>query len=202
MRRMAKTELYFSTDIETDGPIPGENSMLSFASAVFNPKGQLIRNGASISFEANLEFLPDAKADLKTMEWWTTQPEAWEAHRQNLQTPDIAMGSYVRWVNQVCEDFNAIPICVCYPAGFDFTFLYWYLIKFAGKSPFGFSALDVKSYGMAVLGTTFKDSTKKEYPKEWFNPEVPHNHKALDDAVGQGHLFVSMLQYRMQRDLF
>ena len=30
------TEIYVSTDIEADGPIPGPNSMLSFASAAYN----------------------------------------------------------------------------------------------------------------------------------------------------------------------
>jgi hypothetical protein len=31
------SEVYVSTDIETDGPIPGPNSMLSFASAAYLP---------------------------------------------------------------------------------------------------------------------------------------------------------------------
>jgi hypothetical protein len=29
------SEIYISTDVETDGPIPGPNSMLSFASAAY-----------------------------------------------------------------------------------------------------------------------------------------------------------------------
>jgi hypothetical protein len=31
----ASREIYISTDIEADGPIPGPNSMLSFGSAAF-----------------------------------------------------------------------------------------------------------------------------------------------------------------------
>lgn len=30
-----KPEIYVSTDIEADGPIPGQNSMLSFGSAAY-----------------------------------------------------------------------------------------------------------------------------------------------------------------------
>ncbi|SEI19125.1 hypothetical protein SAMN05192544_103397 [Paraburkholderia hospita] len=30
-----KTEIYVSTDVEVDGPIPGPHSMLSFASAAY-----------------------------------------------------------------------------------------------------------------------------------------------------------------------
>lgn len=43
------------------------------------------------------------------------------------------------------------PVFVAYPAGFDFTFVYRYLIRFTGHSPFSHSALDIKTYAMASL---------------------------------------------------
>ena len=48
-------EIYVSTDIEADGPIPGPHSMLSFASAAYTEDKQLIG-----TFSANLETLPGA----------------------------------------------------------------------------------------------------------------------------------------------
>jgi hypothetical protein len=57
-------EIYVSTDVETDGPIPGPHSMLSFASAAYDADKNLIA-----TFSANLETLPDAKPDKKTAEW-------------------------------------------------------------------------------------------------------------------------------------
>jgi hypothetical protein len=70
--------------------------------------------------------------------------------------------------------------------------VYWYLMRFAGESPFAHSALDMKSYAMAVLGTEFRESTKRNMPKSWFD-EFPHTHVALDDAIEQGALFCNML---------
>ena len=35
-------EVYFSTDVETDGPIPGPHSMLSFGSAAYTADGTLL----------------------------------------------------------------------------------------------------------------------------------------------------------------
>ena len=35
-------EIYISVDIETDGPIPGPNSMLSFGAAAFSDDGKLV----------------------------------------------------------------------------------------------------------------------------------------------------------------
>jgi hypothetical protein len=48
---------------------------------------------------------------------------------------------------------------------------------------------------MAVLGTAFYDSTKRNMPKEWFDP-FPHTHVALDDAKEQGALFCNILAFR------
>jgi len=63
-------EIYVSTDVETDGPIPGPNSMLSFGSAAYLADKTLVS-----TFSANLQLLPGASGDPKTMEWWKTQPK-------------------------------------------------------------------------------------------------------------------------------
>ena len=49
-------EIYVSTDVEADGPIPGPNSMLSFGSAAYAPDKTLIG-----TFSANLLQLPGAE---------------------------------------------------------------------------------------------------------------------------------------------
>lgn len=177
-------EIYVSTDVETDGPIPGINSMLSFGSAAYLPDKTLVS-----TFSANLETLPEAKGDPKTMDWWKTQPEAWSACRQYLQAPELAMQNYVQWL----ESLPSKPVFVAYPAAFDFMFVYWYLIRFAGKSPFSHSALDIKTLAMALLKTGYRDATKRRMPRHWFD-DLPHTHISLDDAIEQGALFCNMLQ--------
>lgn len=176
-------EIYVSTDVETDGPIPGPNSMLSFGSAAYLPDKTLVG-----TFSANLDLLPGASADPKTMEWWETHPEAWAACRQNTRPPEVVMKEYVSWLKGLPHK----PVFVSYPAAFDFMFVYWYLIRFAGESPFSHSALDIKTYAMARLKTAYRESTKRNMPKRWFD-RLPHTHRALDDAVEQGALFCNML---------
>ena len=177
-------EIYVSTDVETDGPIPGPHSMLSLGSAAYTADKQLVA-----TFSANLDTLEHASAHPKTAEWWATQPQAWAACRQDLETPQAAMRRYVEWV----KSLPGKPVFVAYPAGFDFLFVYWYLIRFVGESPFSHSALDVKSFAMAVMKTNYRDSTKRNMPKHWFDP-LPHTHVALDDAIEQGAMFCNMLQ--------
>jgi hypothetical protein len=84
------------------------------------------------------------------------------------------------------------PVFVGYPAAYDFMFVYWYLIRFTGESPFSHSALDIKTLAMALLGGGYREATKNRMPKRWFD-DLPHTHVALDDALGQGALFCNML---------
>lgn len=178
-----KSEIYVSVDVEADGPIPGRNSMLSFGSAAYTAEKTLLG-----TFTANLELLEEATPDPKTMQWWQSQPDAWAACRKDLQAPADAMQTYVNWLNEL----PGRPVFVGYPAAYDFMFVYWYLIRFAGESPFSHSALDIKTYAMAMLKKPYRDSTKKNMPRHWFD-NIPHTHQALDDALGQGALFCNML---------
>jgi hypothetical protein len=177
-------EIYISTDIETDGPIPGPNSMLSLGSAAFSADGALLS-----VFTANFRTLEGASPCPETAKWWATQPEAWEACRANLRDPGEAMEAYSEWLGSL----PGKPVFVGFPAGFDFLFVYWYLIRFTGKSPFSFSALDGKTYAMALMGTEYRKSVKRNYPKSWLPKGRKHTHVALDDAIEQGLIFCNMM---------
>lgn len=178
---MVNNEIYVSTDIETDGPIPGPHSMLSFASVAFDSYGNEIGR-----FSRNLETLHGAVGDPETMKWWETQQVAREHCRTNTVNPKQAMIDYVCWLKAL----PGKPVFVAYPAGFDWTFVYWYLIFFAKESPFGFQSLDVKSYAMAVLRLPFTKTSKKTMPSSWFPKDVLHTHIAIDDAKEQGIVFM------------
>lgn len=181
-------EIYISTDIEADGPIPGPHSMLSIGAVAFDESGSELG-----SFSANLETLEGASPDPDTMAWWAQHPEAWKRCRENLRRPAEAMQSFVSWV----ATLDGQPVFVAYPAGFDFTFVYWYSIRFLGESPFSFSALDIKSFFMALRGIDFRDSTKRNMPLAWFVSE--HSHVAEEDAREQGILFINMLKESRKR---
>jgi len=176
-------EIYVSTDVEVDGPIPGPHSMLSFGSAAFLPDKTLLG-----TFTVNLDPLPGAAGHPETLAWWSRHPEAWEAARRHPRSPEEGMADYLRWL----DGLPGKPVFVGYPAAFDFLFVYWYLIRFVGRSPFSFSALDIKTMAMVLLGEDYSRSTKRAMPKKWFE-EIPHRHVALDDAIEQGILFCNML---------
>ena len=86
-----------------------------------------------------------------------------------------------------------------YPAAFDFMFIGYYLQRFVGENPFGYSALDIKTYAMAMLNKEFGDIHRANMPKEWLD-ESPISHVALDDAISQGALFCNMLARKLTSD--
>src|SRR5256885_16227163 len=89
-------EIYLSTDVETDGPIPGPHSMLSFASAAYTADKVL-----HSTFTANLETLPGAAGHPDTMKWWAEHQDAWDASRTNPEPPEPAMRRYARWLQSL-----------------------------------------------------------------------------------------------------
>jgi DNA polymerase III alpha subunit (gram-positive type) len=177
-------ETYISTDIESDGPIPGDNSMLSLGAAAFQPDGKMVG-----TFYATLDTLPGAKGDPDTMKWWDENQVAYDEARKNTRPAQKVMQDYVSWARGV----PGKPVFVGYPAGFDFLFVYWYIKHFGLDSPFSFSAVDIKTYAMAVLKKEYRQSTKKNMPGRWFSG-TKHTHIAVDDAIEQGELFIAMLK--------
>jgi len=181
-------EIYVSTDVETDGPIPGPHSMISFASAAFSPDKELIA-----TYTVNIEPLADSSPHPDTLLFWQDNKDAYEATLVNQLPAITAMTDYLHWL----ESLPGTPIFMSYPITFDFLFVYWYLIKFTGRCPFSHSGIDIKTYAMALLGTDYRNSGKTKMPEYWFD-NSPHTHVALDDAIEQGRLFCNMRNERMK----
>lgn len=229
-------EIYFSTDVETNGPIPGPFSMLSLGCAAYRlrspvkqsecsacegtgedrSRGRLADGGHGFypdcavckskaafvqlsTFSVNFATLPYATEDHDTMTFWAKHPEAYAATRQNTETPVVAMRRFTAWIEEVVKsqqgsnDRKLRPVFVGYPAGFDFLFVYWYLIRFCHYSPFSFGALDVKTYAAAALKTPYHSVGKSTMPRRWFSVDRPHTHLGIDDAMEQGEMFMRML---------
>lgn len=176
-------DIYVSTDIEADGEVPGKNSMLSIGSAAYLSDGTLFS-----TFSINLETLAGATTDPITMQWWQGFPDAWNACRQNLVEPSIAMNQYGEWL----ENLPGRIIFVAYPVAYDFRFIDYYLQRFFGKNPFKYRTIDIRSYTMGRLNISYNNANKDKLPIEW-KDNLPHTHVALDDALEHGALFCNML---------
>lgn len=192
-----RPDLYISADVETDGPVPGPFSLLSFGFSVVGeydgrrfvrwpPREQtLYRELKPISDT----FEPEALA-VNGLDRSRLMREAAE--------PAAAMTEAAAWIRDISGDHR--PVLVAYPVAFDWAFLYWYFERFAdGGSPFGHSScLDIRTLYQTVAGTVFDESGKGAMP-EFLRPAAPHTHDALDDAVEQGELFANLMRWAIER---
>lgn len=189
---MVKQEIYVSVDIEATGPIPGPHSMLSLGAAAFVPGNRT----PIATFEVNLEELPGSSWNKDTATWWEKFPEALAHSTKDPLHPEEAMFKFEAWV----QSLPGKPVMVVYPT-WDYLWVHWYLMRFLGQSPFGLAALDIKSMAYTRVqpprkgpNPSFHATSKKNMPSRWFEGDVPHTHKAVEDAVGQGVIFINMLQ--------
>jgi len=184
---MTTREFYISVDVETDGPIPSVNSMLGIGAVAFDTHEKLLSR-----FAVNLLPLENAVQNPATMLWWERHLIAWSYLQKNCVPADKAMADFHHWIMTISKQEDAKPVCVCYPSGFDFTFIYWYLMRFTEHSPFGFQCIDLKTLAYAALGKSFKDVSKRNMPLKWSLGNRKHSHIAVEDAEEQGYLFFAI----------
>jgi hypothetical protein len=179
-------DMYISADAETDGPIPGRYSMLAFGLAVagtFDGAAFEPHDPAAATFYRELRPIAD--------EWLPEAVAASGLDRDALgregAEPQAAMAAAADWVASVAA--GARPVLVGYPVVFDWMFLHWYFVAFAGDSPFGFSgALDIKTIYQQKARVTLDEAGRTDLPPA-LRASRPHTHNARDDAIEQAEIF-------------
>ena len=190
--RRIRPSRYISLDIEADGPIPGPYSMLSFGAAVAGTQdadGFTAADPQRQTFYRELrpiseEFVPEALA-VSGLDRERLKSEGAE--------PAVALGEFSDWVREVSA--GAQPVMCGYPASYDWKFLYWYLIRFTGASPFGHSGcLDMKTLYATKAGLPLRAVAKGTMPRQLLSRRR-HTHHALDDAIEQAELLANLMNW-------
>ena len=189
---MTDHDVYFSVDVETDGPIPGEFSMLSFAMV---HAGRF--DGARFEPPASDDafFTADLKPISERFEQGALDVNGLdrEALKATGLDPSVAMASAAAWIERQAS--GATPVLVAYPLSFDWTFLYWYFVRFGGVSPFKHSrCFDLKT-AIAVRGRRPIAASGHDRLPEALRSKRPHTHNALDDAREQADILASFFAW-------
>jgi hypothetical protein len=189
-------DVYISADIEADGPIPGEFSMLAFGFAVaarFDGKTFSAQDPEAATLYCELkpisdEFDPDALG--------VSGLDRERLRRDGLE-PETAMQQARRWVTE--QGRGDRPVLVGYPVVFDWLFLHWYFMRFTGDSPFGFSsALDMKTMYQQKARVTLDRAGHNDLPP-FLQSTRRHTHNALDDALEQAEIFNRLFEWDGRR---
>ena len=179
-------QLFISLDVETFGPIPGKHPMVELGAAAYTDNWDVVDTFSKCLSKDKWE------SDSSTIKWWF-MPDNYPNYQRivkNAESPLEVMVQFSTWLQVLCDQgYELVP--VAYPASFDYMFVYWYLVYYVGYSrPLSFSCLDIKSYICASELLRYREATKRNFPKRWFNKYLKHTHKAVDDALEQGWMFI------------
>lgn len=166
--------VYISVDIEASGPIPGEYSMLSVGACKV---GDMDKNFyvelKPISERFTEEAIRVCGLDMQALKERGTEPQE-------------AMSSFAQWVGTVAGGKK--PVLVGFNAGFDWSFVNYYFVRFLENNPFGISCIDIKSVWFGKKNCEWTQTYKKHI-KHALALDNPHTHNALDDAKEQAVIF-------------
>ena len=188
-----RVDVYFSADVETDGSIPGPYSLLSFAMVY---AGRF--DGQKFEPPENLHqtFYRELKPISESFEAEALRVN--QLNRDRLcregEDPVRAMTAASQWVRSIAGPRR--PVLVAYPLSFDWTWLYWYFVRFASDgSPFNHSScFDIKT-AYAVKGRLPVALSGRSNLEHCLRPHREHSHHALDDAIEQAEIFANLMEW-------
>ncbi len=160
---------YIMVDIESDGPIPGDYSMVSFGAIV-------VDEALDKSFYGQLkpisdQFIPEALA------------VSGHSREETLafREPGEVMQQFERWIK---ENSDKRPIFISDNNGFDWMFVCWYFHHFLGRNPFGHSSQNLGSMYKGLVNDTFQNFKHLR--------KTAHTHHPVEDARGNAEALLKM----------
>jgi len=156
-------------DVESDGPIAGDYSMISFGAIIVEP--ELNRSFYGKLKPISDQFIPDALAVSGF-----TRDECLE-----FDEPKLVMEQFREWLTSNCKGRTMF---VSDNNGFDWQFINWYFCHFIGKNPFGFSSTN--------LGSLYKGMQNDTFVSFKHLRKTKHTHNPVDDARGNAEALLQM----------
>src|SRR5437870_1656523 len=187
------TDVYFSADVETDGPIPGPFSMLSFG-LVFAGSFDGVRFQRPRNFDEAI--YRELRPISDQFEHEALQVNGLDRDRlcREGEPPETVMTDTSKWVKKIAGEGR--PVLVAYPLSFDWTWMYWYFIRYSSEgSPFSHSrCFDLKTAFAVKAQIPIAQAGRKElFPK--LRSIRRHTHHALDDAKEQAEIFANIFEW-------
>ncbi|MBN1601152.1 MAG: 3'-5' exoribonuclease [Chitinispirillaceae bacterium] len=163
---------YIMVDIEADGPIPGDYSMICIGAV-------LVSDDLSKTFYGTLKPISE-KYDVDSLQI------AGFTREQTFQFDD-PQDTMVRFEQWIKEHGGEHPLFVSDNNGFDWMFVCWYFHHFLQRNPFGFSSMNLGSFYKGVVKNvtrSFKHLRKTR-----------HTHHPVDDAKGNAEALLAIFQH-------
>lgn len=156
-------------DVEADGPIPGDYSMIALGAVVVEPS-------LSCTFSGRLRPVSErwlsAALDVSGFS---------RAETMAFDDPAGVMRAFGEWLGKASR---GRPMFVSDNNGFDWQWVNWYFHHFTGSNPFGHSSTN--------LGSLYKGLVKDVKQNFKHLRRTAHTHDPVDDAKGNAEAMLYM----------
>lgn len=172
---------YIVVDVESDGPIPPQYSMVCFGAVIVEP-----------SFSKT--FFGRTKPISK--EWQESTLAISGISREEHETfndPTEVMQKFKEWIAKTSK---GKPIFISDNPAYDWQWINWYFHTFIGQNPFGFSAQRI---GDKFQG--FYNDPYYKWKRHRNNDKFPHNHDPVSDACGNASALLYLQSQGFKIDL-
>jgi hypothetical protein len=160
---------YIMVDVESDGPIPGDYSMISLGAVLVTDELQqtFYKKIKPISDK----FLPEALLISGFSREETLL----------FDDPEDSMSEFAQWINKIS---NGKPIFISDNNGYDWMFVCWYFHHFTNSNPFGYSSQNLGSLYKGVIKDTSKNFKHLR--------KTTHSHNPVNDAMGNAEALLAI----------
>jgi len=160
---------YIMVDVESDGPVPGDYSMVSFGAVVVDEQ-------LNKTFYGKLKPISDQFIGKALEISGHTREET-----LLFDDPKEVMEKFTNWLSTVAKDKL---IFISDNNGFDWMFICWYFHHFTGSNPFGHSSQNLGSLYKGIVRDTFQNFKHLR--------KTPHTHNPVDDARGNAEALLTI----------
>ncbi len=169
---------FYVVDVESDGPIPGKYSMVSFGAVLVEP-------GLSRTFFGRTRPISDL---------WL--PEALavsgitRAEHLRFDEPGPVMEAFERWIQ---ETSRGRPVFFSDNLAFDWQFVNWYFHTYLERNPFGWSG--------RRIGDLYCGMVKNAHAQWKHLRGTAHDHHPVNDAKGNAEVLLKLVEMGLELSL-
>ncbi len=173
---------YIVVDVEADGEIPGEYSIVCFGAVVVEPT-------LSKTFYGEIKPISQLwKPDALRVSGFSRE------EHETFDDPKVVMEDFADWVKTVSK---GKPTFISDNNSFDFQWINYYFHKYTGSNPFGFSS---RRIGDLYCGMKMDAGLNHEWKKLY--RKTKHDHNPVNDAKGNAEALLSMQKLGLKIQLF
>lgn len=160
-------------DVESDGPLLGQNSMVCFGAVILDKENKLDKT----FYGQTAPISPAYNAEALAISGFSRE------EHEKFNDPVHTMQDFQLWLD---ENIKGQPVLVSDNNGYDASWINYYFHRYIGSNPFGWSS--------RRIGDMFAGFYNDSFYKWKKHRKTSHTHHPVDDAKGNAEAILHLIK--------